>query len=70
MGVVYLWTAIEMTGVFVGAGSLVVVAEFASAGGVLAAFRLGPHPARLARRVLLAALLSGIAGIVIQNLQG
>jgi hypothetical protein len=70
MGVVYLWTAFEMTGVFVAAGSLVVMAEFASAGGVLAAFRLGPDPVRLSRRVLLAALLSGSAGIVIQNLQG
>ncbi|MEX2623935.1 MAG: hypothetical protein WD651_09405 [Acidimicrobiia bacterium] len=69
MGLVSLWTAIDMTGIFVMAGSLVVIAEFASAGGVLQAFRLGPHPARLARRILLAALLAGIAGIAIQNLQ-
>lgn len=69
MGLVFLWTAVEMTGVFVAAGSLVVIVEFASAGWVLSAFRTGLDAARLTRRVLLIALLSAIAGIVIQNLQ-
>jgi len=69
MGVVQLWTAIEMTGVFVAAGALAVVVEFASAGWALSAFRAGPATERLTRRVLLIALLIAIAGIVIQNLQ-
>lgn len=69
MGVVYLWTAVEMTGVFVAAGSLVVIVEFASAGWALSAFQRGPDAARLTRRILLLALFAAVAGIVIQNLQ-
>jgi hypothetical protein len=69
MGVVFMWTTIEVTGIFVAAGSLVVIAEFASAGGVLSAFRAGSDKKRLTRRVLLIALLFAVAGIVIQNLQ-
>ena len=47
MGVVYLWTAVEMTGVFVAAGSLVVIVEFASVGqmachGAVADVELSP----------------------------
>ena len=68
MGPVFLWTAVEMTGFFVAAGSLVVIVEFASAAWVLAAFRTGPDASRLTRRVLLIALLSAVAAIVIQNL--
>jgi hypothetical protein len=69
MGVVFMWTAIEVTGIFVAAGSLVVIVEFASAGGVLSAFRAGSDKKRLTRRVVLIALLFAVAGIVIQNLQ-
>ncbi len=68
MGVVYLWTAIDMTGVFVAAGAIVVIIEMTVTGGVLAAFRVDPQPSGLARRVLLAALASAVAGIVVQNL--
>ncbi|HEU4915586.1 MAG TPA: hypothetical protein VFV13_03400 [Acidimicrobiia bacterium] len=70
MGVVFLWTAIEMTGVFVLAGSLVVIAEYAAAGWVLSAFRDIPNAALLTRRILLIALLFALAGMFIQNLQG
>lgn len=67
MGVVYLWTAIEMTVLFVAVGSLVVIVEFASAGWALSALRPGPSDATLTRRVLLIALLAAVAGIIIQN---
>jgi hypothetical protein len=69
MGVIYLWTAIEMTAWFVAAGSLVVIVEFASAGWALSALRRGPDTAPPTRRILLIALLAAVAGIVIQNLQ-
>src|SRR5659263_219838 len=67
MGIVSLWTAIDMTGTFVAAGSLVVVLEFAAAAAVLAAFRLSGRR-DFARRVLLLALLAAVGGIVVQNL--
>lgn len=51
------------------AGSMVVIVEFASAGWALSAFRTGPATADLTRRILLIALLTAIAGTVIQNLQ-
>lgn len=70
MGVVYLWTAIEMTGGFVAAGSLVGIVQFTAAGGVLGAFRDAAAPSRLTRRTLAIAAILGIAGLVIQNLQG
>jgi hypothetical protein len=69
MGVVYLWTAVEMTGGFVASGSLVVIVEFASAGWALSAIQRGPDATRLTRRVLLIALFAAVVGIVIQNLQ-
>lgn len=68
MGSVFLWTAVDMTGLFVAVGSLVVITEFASAGWVLSAFRIRPNAASLTRRFLLIALLAAVAGIVIQNL--
>lgn len=68
MGVVYLWTAIEMTAIFVAAGALVVIVEMTVAGGVLAAFRVDPRPSGLTRRVLVLAAASALAGVVIQNL--
>lgn len=69
LGVVYLWTAIDMTGAFVAAGALVAIVEFASAGWVLSAFRAGSDPGHLTRRVLLVAFLAAAAGIVVQNVQ-
>lgn len=67
MGVVYLWTAIDMTAAFVTAGALVVVAEFAAAGWALSTFRAG-RPGGHTRRFLLLALFLAVAGIVVQNL--
>lgn len=69
MGVVSLWTAIEMTGIFVAAAALVAVVQFASVGAVLTAFRLGQEPGRLTRRFLLVAFLAAALAVVIQNLQ-
>ena len=67
MGIVSLWTAIDMTGTFVAAASLVLVLQFAAAAAVLTAFRLSRWR-HLTRRVLLLALLAAVGGIVIQNL--
>jgi hypothetical protein len=69
MGVVYMWTAIEMTGVFVAAASLVLMAEFASAGWTLSAHRRGTGIGSKPSRVILIAVLLAVGGVVIQNLQ-
>jgi hypothetical protein len=68
MGIVMLWTAIDMTGTFVAAGALVQVAEMAGAGAVLGAFRTGADRRRLTRRALVFALLAAAGGIVLQNI--
>jgi predicted hotdog family 3-hydroxylacyl-ACP dehydratase len=68
MGIVMLWTAIDMTGIFVAAGALVQVVEMAGAGAVLGAFRTGADRRRLTRRVLVFAVLAAAGGIVLQNI--
>lgn len=68
MGIVMLWTAIDMTGTFVAAGALVQVGEMAGAGAVLGAFRTGADRRRLTRRVLVFAVLAAAGGIVLQNI--
>ena len=68
MGIVALWTAIDMTGLFVAGGALVQVGEMAASGVVLGAFRAGGDRRLLTRRVLLFALLAAVAGIVAENL--
>ena len=70
LGIVYLWTAIEMTGAFVVAGAFVQVVEFAAAGAVLGAWRGDAGRRRVTRTAIVAALLAAVAGIVIQNLLG
>ena len=70
LGIVFLWTAIEMTGAFVVAGAFVQVMEFAAAGAVLGAWKGDAGRRRVTRSAILAALLAAIAGIVIQNLMG
>jgi hypothetical protein len=70
LGVVTLWTAIEMTGLFVAAGAFVQVVEFASAGAVIGACKADADQSRVTRLALLAALLAAIGGIVAQNLIG
>ncbi len=65
LGVVNLWTAIELTGAFVAAAVVVQVAEFGVAGWYLGAHRAGRARPWLA---LGAALALAGGGIVIQNL--
>lgn len=70
MGIVALWTAVNMTGLFVAVGALVQVGEMAASGAVLGAFRAGGDRRRLTRWALIIALLAAVAGIVAQNLIG
>lgn len=68
MGVINLWTAIDMTGAFVIGAAAVQIVEFASAGAYLGAFREVPHPRHLTRTALSAALVTVVAAVIIQNL--
>lgn len=70
MGIVTLWTAIDITGLFVAAGAFVQVCMLTASGAVLGAFRANGDRRRLSRRVLLLALLAALAGIVAQNVLG
>ncbi len=67
LGVVGLWTALEMTGLFVAAAGLVQVTEFGVAGAFLGAYR-DDQPNRLIRVALAVAFVFALAGIIIQNL--
>jgi hypothetical protein len=69
-GVVWLWTAMEMTVAFVGAGVLVQVAQMAAAGTVLGAVRSGLSPRQLRWRSAGTALVLAIAAVVVQNAIG
>lgn len=68
LGVVNLWTALEITGLFVAAAVLVQIFEFGAAGAFLGAYRDDPEPKRLLRAVLTAGCLLALVGIIIQNL--
>ncbi len=68
LGVVNLWTALEITGLFVAGAVLVQVIEFGAAGAFLGAYRDDPEPNRLIRVVLAAGFLFALAGIIFQNL--
>lgn len=70
MGIVALWTAVNMTGLFVAVGALVQVGEMAASGAVLGALRAGGDRRRLTRWALIFALLAAVAGIVAQNVIG
>lgn len=67
LGVVNLWTAVDMTLLFLVGAAVVQIVEFGAAGALLAAFRTGDS-GRLTRLGLLTALLLVVAGIVAQNL--
>ena len=69
-GVVWLWTAIDMTAAFVAAGVLVQVAQMAAAGAVLGAVRVGVPRRNLRRRSAGAALALAAAAVAIQNVIG
>lgn len=68
LGIVTLWTAVEMTLPFVVGGLVVQVAEFGVAGAFLGAYRSDPRPNHLTRIALSGAFLAALAGIVVQNL--
>ena len=67
LGIVSLWTAIDMTGAFVLAGALVQVVELGVAGAFLGAYRGEPEPRRWVRRGLALAVTLVVLGIVFQN---
>ncbi len=68
MGIVALWTAVDITGLWVAAGAAVQVAEMAAAGATLGAYRAGADR-RLVTRVTLALVLAaGVVGVLAQNL--
>lgn len=66
LGVVYLWTALDITAPFVGAAVLVQMVEFGAAGAFMGRYREG-RPGRLYRSALVVAFLLALAGIVLQN---
>lgn len=69
-GIVWLWTAIEMTLPFVGAGVVVQVAQMAAAGTVLGAARSALPVRQLRSRSVAAALALAMTAIAIQNVIG
>lgn len=66
LGIVNVWTAIDMSPSFVGAGALVQVVELAAIGSALGRFRSRGVEARV-RWVVLAGAGAAIGGIVLQN---
>ena len=68
LGIVLVWTAIEMTGWFVAAGVLVQIAEFGAVGAFLGAFRDSARPRRVATIAIVVSCALAVAGIVLQNL--
>lgn len=70
LGIVYLWTAIEMTGLFVAAGVLVQVVEFGCAGAVIGGCKGYGDQRRVTRVTLVAAVLAAVAGLAAQNVIG
>lgn len=68
LGIVNLWTALEMTGSFVVAGMVVQVVEFGVAGAFLGAYRASSDRKRLTRIALATAFLAATAGVALQNI--
>ncbi len=69
-GLVWLWTAIEMTLLFVGAGLVVQTAQMAAAGIVLGVVRRDLPARQLRWRSAAAALALAMTAIVVQNVIG
>lgn len=67
-GVVWLWTAIEMTGLFVVGGVVVQISQLGAAGAVLGSVTGGTDRRRIRRWSLLGVVLAVVAAIVAQNL--
>lgn len=70
LGVVSLWTAVDLTVAFVLVAIGVQVSQFAAAGAVLGGYRLTQSRRRFTWWCLAAALLLLVAAIVTQNLFG
>ena len=68
MGVINLWTAVEMTGIFVASAALVQVIELSAVGAFLGSYRGSAEPKRLVQIALATSLFLAIMGIIIQNL--
>lgn len=66
-GVVWLWTAIEMTGLFVAAATVSLISQMAAAGAVLGAARAGVPRGRIRRLALTAVLVAVTGALVAQN---
>lgn len=67
-GALWLWTAIEMTGLFVAAGILVQVSQLAAAGAVMGAVAGGTPRPRVRRWSVLVATVLAITAFAVQNL--
>jgi hypothetical protein len=63
LGTMYLWTAIDLTVPFVGAGVLVQVTQFAASGAALGNTRVGGRQ----RWVVGVGMLLVVGGVVLQN---
>lgn len=70
MGVVNLWTAVELTGLFVAGAVLVQVTQFAVAGSLLERYKGRVETKGLARGAIASFLALVAAGVVAQNLIG
>ncbi len=70
LGVVSLWTAVNVTGPFVLAAVAVQVSQFAAAGAVLAGYQVTQSRRRFTLWCLGAVLLAVVVAIVAQNLVG
>jgi hypothetical protein len=68
LGIINVWTALDMTLALVGAGTIVQVSQFAAAGAFLGAYRASSNPRRIMLRMVAVAFSLAIAGIVLQNL--
>lgn len=69
MGVVNLWTAIELTGLFVVSAASVQIAQFALAGWFLTRYKVNVDRGLTWKAIAVTALLA-LAGVVAQNLIG
>jgi hypothetical protein len=69
-GVVWLWTAIEMTGRFVAAGVVVQVGQMGAAGAVLGAASGGTDQRHLLQWTLAGVVVAVVAAIVAQKVLG
>lgn len=69
-GIVWLWTAIEMTGLFVAAGVIVQVGQMGAAGAVLGAATGRTDQQRILRWTLAGVAIAVVAAVIAQNVVG